>query len=116
MATTFGGKVGSVTVDVSGITRIAGQLDKRAADVIAKAALDVESDAKENAPVDTGALKASIFTEILSGGATARVGPTVSYGIFQELGTHKMRAHPYLIPALERVRASFLAAWKELVG
>ncbi len=116
MAKTIGGKIGNVTVDTSGLTRIAGQIDKRAADVIAKAAMDIESDAKQNAPVDTGALKASIFTAIENGGATAKVGPTVSYGIFQELGTYKMAAHPYLIPALEKVRASFLAAWKELTA
>ncbi len=114
MAKTIGGKIANITVDTSGLTRIAGQLDNRAADVIVFYAKQIEDGANQLAPVDTGALKASIFTKILNGEATAQVGPTVEYGIFQELGTHKMRAHPFLIPALEAIRQSFLDAWKEL--
>lgn len=34
------------------------------------------------------------------------VGPTVEYGIYNELGTSKMEARPYMRPAAERVEAS----------
>jgi hypothetical protein len=34
---------------------------------------------------------------------TAHVGPSVHYAIYQELGTHKMVARPYLAPAVETV-------------
>jgi HK97 gp10 family phage protein len=38
----------------------------------------------------------------------------VEYGIFQELGTSKMPAQPFLIPALEAWRNRFLDAFREL--
>lgn len=33
------------------------------------------------------------------------VGPTVSYAVYQELGTSKMAARPFMRPAAERVKA-----------
>jgi HK97 gp10 family phage protein len=35
------------------------------------------------------------------------VGPCVEYGIYQEFGTSKMAAQPYLTPAVEAIRAKF---------
>lgn len=73
------------------------------------------------APVDTGALRASIYTRIGSRQSnftpgpnsvplpependdTAHVGPSVEYGIYQELGTSIMSAQPYLTPAVREV-------------
>lgn len=65
----------------------------------------VETKAKGNAPVDTGRLKASI-THIVDGEENAVYvgvpkepdGP--EYGKYQELGTHKMSAQPFLKPAV----------------
>lgn len=34
------------------------------------------------------------------------VGPTAEYGIYQELGTSKMKAQPYLFPAAREVQRS----------
>lgn len=59
--------------------------------------------ARPYAPVDTGALRASIdarsvrFLGKLH--ASVRVSPGVHYDIYQELGTYKMKAHPYLAPS-----------------
>lgn len=110
------GPIAQVTVDTKLLETLISQLDPRATAVISKAAMGVEAKAKELAPVDTGALRASIFTAIENGGLTAYVGPTVEYAVYQELGTRKMKAHPFLVPALESVREAFLAAWKELIG
>lgn len=134
--------VAKVTVDTSGLKRIAGELDPRARKVIAKAAMDVEDRARRAAPVDTGALRASIYTsggaiasdyvaaraiakglnpgatfddeEKGEGGLNAVIGASVEYAIHQEFGTKKMGAQPFLIPALEAIRRSFLGAWGEL--
>ena len=38
-----------------------------------------------------------------SNNTTAHVGPSVSYAIYHEFGTHKMSARPYLGPAVETV-------------
>lgn len=66
-----------------------------------KCAKNVEEDAKSRAPVDTGALRDSIVAEkdeitefkyIIHDG--------VEYGVFQELGTSKIKAQPFLRPSL----------------
>jgi hypothetical protein len=41
-----------------------------------------------------------------SGGTLYLVGPTVRYAIYNELGTSKMEARPFMEPAAERVQAN----------
>lgn len=71
-----------------------------------KACLLVERDAKINAPVDTGRLRASITNrlDIEENHLVGIVGTNVDYASFQEFGTSKMAAHPFLFPALESNR------------
>lgn len=60
---------------------------------------NVLADAKNKAPVDTGALRDSLHikeetpTKIV-------IADDVDYGIYQELGTRNMEAQPFLRPAL----------------
>lgn len=63
----------------------------------------VEADAKRNAPVDTGRLRSSIAhrLEKLKNVLRGIVGTRVEYASYQEFGTSKMAAHPFLFPALE---------------
>lgn len=83
---------------------------------VAKAAFDIEANAKVRAPVDTGALKNSIQASEETGNPTAwRVGDGVEYGIYQEFGTRFMPAHPWLVPAVEAVRSEFLEVIKSAV-
>lgn len=67
------------------------------------ATLYVQRDARINAPVDTGRLRASITPEIRSFGDTIQgvVGSNVTYAPYQELGTKWMKAKLYLRRALE---------------
>lgn len=60
-----------------------------------------ESYAKQLAPVDTGNLRNSITHMPLGGEDAEVVGTSVSYAPYQELGTRKMKAHPFLRPAIE---------------
>lgn len=53
------------------------------------------------APVDTGNLRASIGYKTDESDNTMYVGTNVEYAPYQEFGTYKMAAHPYLRPALE---------------
>ena len=76
---------------------------------ITKAALIVERDAKILCPVDTGRLRTSITHDVNEGEISARVGipprhddHSMMYGVYVEMGTSKMRAQPYLRPALEK--------------
>jgi HK97 gp10 family phage protein len=66
-------------------------------------AFQVEGEAKNLAPVATGALKNSLNTQKQSE-AHYTVSDGVEYGIYQELGTGKMSAHPFMIPAVEKAR------------
>ncbi len=81
-----------------------GDLDKR----VEMAARLVEADAKRLCPVDTGTLRASIHTVKLADAKYA-VGSNVEYALYQERGTHKMPAQPYLRPALENNQAEIQA-------
>lgn len=50
--------------------------------------------------VDTGRLRASITYEI-EGEDTMCLGTPVEYGKYVELGTYKMRARPFILPAIK---------------
>lgn len=72
---------------------------------LASLAVRVESGAKQRAPVDTGRLRSSITwrMEEDSKGLAAIVGTNVEYATYVELGTSRMSAQPYLVPALRAV-------------
>lgn len=115
----------SVYVNATGVRVLGGDLARAAATtgslagkVVAKTAHDIEADAKQLAPVDTGFLRNSISTSISGSAAavTAEVGPTAEYGVYQELGTWKMAAQPYLGPAFDRHVDGFTKTLGQLGG
>lgn len=61
--------------------------------------IQAESYAKGLSPVDTGRLRNSISHTV--DGDTAYIGSNVEYAPYQELGTSKMKAQPYLKPAVQ---------------
>ncbi|MFC5268464.1 HK97-gp10 family putative phage morphogenesis protein [Kribbella qitaiheensis] len=101
--------------DVSELRDLERDLEKGAAKVaktaplvVKKSVLDIEADAKINAPVDTGNLESSISSDI--DGLSGECGPTASYGGFVEGGTSRMAAQPYMGPAFEKHVPAFEAA------
>ncbi len=77
--------------------------------------------------VDTGILRASIFTDVSvkGGNVVGKVGPDVEhiaaeqtagtdveYGLFLELGTAKMAARPFLRPGLAKSAAQIVRIFK----
>lgn len=105
----------SVTVDTRELERITGNLDGATDAVVRELAFEVDGWAKTFAPVDTGALRDSIDTQPMNN-AWYRIAPHVDYAIYQEFGTYKMAAHPFLTPAAERVMSKFMspATWMPL--
>jgi HK97 gp10 family phage protein len=65
----------------------------------------IVSNAKRNAPVDTGALRASITKSVDND--VLHVGSDLDYSVYVELGTWRTRPQPYLRPALEQTRGVF---------
>lgn len=106
------------------------QLMEALGQVVRKAAFDVQAQAQANAPVDTGNLRNSIYTKTSEGNTypgtastdliadqageadkmTAWVGVAANYGIYQELGSTRTPAQPYLGPAVDSVQGSFESA------
>lgn len=88
-------------------------------DVIARAAEVIggmaESHAKEYSPVDTGRLRNSIAHAVIDKGHTVVIGSNVVYAPFQELGTSKMAAHPFLRPAIEKHKDEYKNVLQKLL-
>lgn len=78
--------------------------------------LIVQRDAKINAPVKTGSLRASIIPSVSASGPTVIgiVGTNIYYAGFQEFGTKYIKARRYMGRALEdnrdRITAMIVAA------
>lgn len=107
-------------LDTRRLNSIIGSADGDMYDVVKKIGFAIEALAKVKAPVDTGALMNSIYTRTKDADplpsvgkitvplppprpGEVNVGPSVHYGIWQELGTGRMAAQPYLLPAVEEV-------------
>ncbi len=67
---------------------------------LASWAADVKALARQLVPVRTGYLRSTIYAKISEW--VAEIGAEATYGLFVELGTHRMRAQPYLYPAIQQ--------------
>ena len=116
---------------------LAKKLHDTVAQLVIKAAFDVEAMAKNLAPVDTGHLKSSIYVVPGKGESTygqnvegdgellpevekpksdqeAAVAVGATYGIYVEMGTRFAGSQPFLMPAAEAMRGPFTAAMSHL--
>jgi HK97 gp10 family phage protein len=104
-----GGQFGSVRLDMSELLKLEREMPGKVKRIVSATGKQVEGKAKIKAPVDTAALRNSILSEMVAE-FTAHVGPHVEYAIYQEFGTYKMAAHPFLVPAVEETAAEFEGA------
>ena len=74
----------------------------------------IESTAVQMAPKDTGALKASMWSDMVSD-TEARIGDGVYYGVFNELGTVNISPQPFLMPAFEANKKVFQEEMKKVL-
>lgn len=108
-------QVGGIVIDTSVLQKITREIKPRAAKVVKNYGLMIVSGSVKRAPVDTGRLINSITANSkMVGELTFRIQDGVTYGIFQELGTSKMAANPFLVPSLEEHRERFLRAFSEV--
>lgn len=110
-----------VTYDNSKLLELRAALHDQAVDVVAETAFLIEGEAKLHVPRDparppkdltqkvTGNLRNSIQATMEAGnGLKWRVNVYAAYGAYQEFGTKKMPARPYLVPAVEKYRQQFI--------
>jgi len=133
-----------IVIDTKEVDRVVANLGKNRDAIIRIIGFDIESAAKQLAPVDTSALRNSVYVETSEGntfdvaessakGANqnvttiqhpkpdegfVNVGPSVNYAEFVEFGTSRQAAQPYLVPAAESVSQKFNSGerWKGLTG
>ena len=104
-----------MVLDTHVLDKITAELKPKARIIVNKYGLAVTGSAATFAPVDTGALTSSITSESkMTGDMTFTVSDGVEYGVYQEFGTSKMAAQPFMTPAIESWKAKFLDAFAEL--
>jgi HK97 gp10 family phage protein len=71
---------------------------------VTKATLKVSGDAKMVVAVDTGALRNSLHEDVTEtpNSVTGKVGTSLEYAPYVELGTSNMSAQPFLQPSLQK--------------
>lgn len=109
--------------DFSEVNNLAADLAKAAPRQIAlatkaliKTAHDVEATGKQNAAVDTGAMRNSIGIDFNLPNLTAVIGPTVDYAPHVEYGTSRQAPQPFMGPALDRHEKGYYAAMERVLG
>jgi len=84
--------------------RLPDNIKNAIGEALAKSGFTVERYMKTNAPVDTGRLRSSIFTELTPSiyPTRATISPHVYYAIFVHEGTRFIKANPFASKAAEQ--------------
>jgi len=122
-----------VTLTHNRFPAIIRALPREAREIVTETVLDIETQIKvgmasshsgewygshqasapgEMPAIDTGALAASILTEV--SGTKGTVYTNMEYAEFLEYGTANMQARPYMTPAAEAARGSFIRKLRNL--
>jgi HK97 gp10 family phage protein len=98
-----------ISIEVVGLQKALDNLEKFGEEfeaeleqALSDAAFAIEGKAKEFCPVDTGRLRNSIHA-VKDGHLEYHIQDGTNYGVFQEFGTSKMPAQPFLMPAVDIV-------------
>jgi len=120
-----------VYTDTRNLDRLIANIPGNTEEIIKVIAFQVEAIAKTLAPVDTGALRLSIYVRFSDSNPTttvtveelpkpstkfsAVIGPSVEYAIYIELGTSTMSAQPFLLPALRQIEHQLETYFRNIV-
>jgi len=111
-----------IRVRVSGMARLSASLRRlretqtvAMAAAVARGARDVRDAARRELPRRSGRLARAVTIETAADGLAATVGTDLDYGTYLELGTRRMAAQPWLLPAFRGVRARLHANFARAV-
>lgn len=93
------------------------EADDRLVERMEEAEQNIQKEAQQRSPVDTGNLRASWtgLTEARRGTIMTEVGNTTDYAEYIEKGTSKMAAQPMLRPAMDREQMQLIRDIEQLV-
>jgi HK97 gp10 family phage protein len=103
----------TVQIVYNHIPRIATALRPACGEIVQETLFAIETGAKLVVPVDTGALRASIESE-MTGDTSGQVATNIDYSVYVEYGTTKAPAQPYMTPAAEAERRHFMRRMSDL--
>jgi HK97 gp10 family phage protein len=86
----------TLTQKLAGAT---ARLREIAFNILDQSGSDIETMAKDLAAVRTGYMRSTIYHKVE--GLSLELGATASYAPFQEFGTRRMAAHPFMRPAFD---------------
>ena len=98
-----------VVVTHNRLPEIIKEFPKTASKAIAKITFDGDAEMKALVPVDTGRLKGSIEASMVDD-FTGNITLGTEYMWYVEYGTYKMKAQPFIAPAVEKMRADLSRA------
>jgi HK97 gp10 family phage protein len=110
----------SFTIDTKKLDALTNNLKKNAKQIGTEFIGPMgEGTAKKYAPVDTGLLRSSIHQEFPGGDIIAQIAllsADCNYAIYQELGTYKMAAQPFMAPMMQDMIWTYLSTgtWEPL--
>ena len=93
--------------------QLAAALPEAVGEIVQETILGIETQAKIKVPVDTGALRASIQSE-MTGETSGMVSTNLEYSVFQEYGTVFQAGTPYMTPAAEAERRHYMRKMTDL--
>jgi HK97 gp10 family phage protein len=104
-----------IKLDTKELDRLIEQARPKAAKLVETYGWAIAGDASRRAPRDTSALANSLLSESgMTGETLFTLSDGVEYGIYQELGTSRMAAQPFVVPAVESWKQKFIDALQEL--
>lgn len=92
---------------VAAFGEVTAKVHKRVRVLIAATGIEAEGVMKQEAPVDTGALRASIHHRIGAMGEEVTIAPTVYYSPYVAYGTRRQRPNPFDLRTVQRVGPRF---------
>ena len=102
-------------LDTTVLDAITAEMKGRASKIVQTYGWAIASEAAVRTPKKTHALENSILSEsYMLDEMTFRVSDGVEYGVYQEFGTSRMAAHPFLTPAIEAWKERFQNAFADL--
>lgn len=103
-----------VATDLSALDALINGLESRAQAVVERYAALIVEEAQRLAPVRTGELRASLHAEVSA--MMAEIVSDTNHSSYVEYGTARAPSQPFLRPAVERHRESFLREIEEIFG